>query len=189
MFSCRINWLLCAACLLTATGHAEEENDWPAYVRRNDPATGTSSTEVLGPLLFTRSDSAVETNGLRPLYLSTVTGGVSAGSFLYPFFTWRREEGHRTFSFFQLVNSRIDADDAAHPDNHFDVWPFYFSREADNPAESYRALIPLGGTIKNRFGKDRISFVLWPLYVHTEKNGRQITHAPWPFLRFIDGEG
>lgn len=189
MFSRRLIWLLRAACLLTVTLQADEENGWPLYVRRDDPAAGTGSIEVLGPLFFTRTSPAMEQKGLRPLYLSTVADGVTQGSFLYPFFTWRREEGYRTFSFFQLVNSRVDAENAAHPDDHFDVWPFYFSRDAADPADSYRALLPLGGTLINRFGKDRISFVLWPLYVHTEKNGRQITHAPWPFLRFIGGEG
>ena len=189
MFSRRLNRLLCAALLLAVTAHGDEENLWPFHVRRDDPATGTESVEVLGPLLFTRSGPAGEQKGLRPLYLSTTADGVTTGNFLYPFFTWRQEKGYRTFSFFELVNSRTDAPAGGPADRHFDVWPFYFSHTAADPAESYRALLPLGGTIKNRFGKDRISFVLFPFYSHTEKNGRLVTHAPWPFLRFIGGEG
>ncbi len=189
MFSRRLNWLLCAACILTVTAQGAEENDWPIYVRRNDPGTGTDSIEVLGPLLFARSDPTMEQKGVRPLYMSTFADGVTQGNFLYPFFTWRRENDYCSFSFFKLVNISTDSPTIGPRDEHFDVWPFYFSRETADPADRYRALLPLGGTIKNRFGKDRIDFVLWPLYVHTEKNGRQITHAPWPLLRFIGGEG
>jgi len=189
MFSRRLIRLLCAALFLAVTAFGDEENYWPFCVRRDDPAAGTRAVDVLGPLLFARSSPAMEQRGVRPLYLSTVADGVTQGSFLYPFFSWRREEDYHSFSFFQLVNIRTDSPATGPRDEHFDVWPFYFSRKTADPADSYRALLPLGGTIKNRFAKDRIDFVLWPLYVHTEKNGRQITHAPWPFLRFIGGEG
>ncbi len=187
MFSRRINRLLCAALLLTVTAQGDEVNYWPFYVRRDAEGTGPASAQWLGPLIFTQSGPE-PSYGLRPFFQHSQAGELEQGNALYPFFTWRRQGDYRAFSFFQLVNSRTDAD-ATQPDGRFDVWPFYFSRTAADPADSYRALFPLGGTIKNRFGKDRINFVLFPLYAHTEKNGRQITHAPWPFLRFIGGEG
>ncbi len=188
MFSRRINRLLCAALLLTVTARGDEENYWPLYVRRTAEDTGATSAQWLGPLIFTHSDPQ-ESYGLRPFFQQSHVGNVEHGNALYPFFTWRRQGEYRSFSFFQLANSTVDTESAAHPDNRFDVWPFYFSREANDPADSYHALFPLGGTIKNRFGKDRINFVLFPLYARTDKSGREITHAPWPFLRFIGGEG
>ena len=187
MFSCRLDRLLCAALLLTVAARGDEENYWPFYVRRSAEGTTPASTQYLGPLLFAQSGPE-ESYGLRPFFQESHAGDLEHGNALYPFFTWRQQGDYRSFSFFQLVNSRTDAD-AAQPDGRLDVWPVYFSRTATDPADSYHALFPLGGTIKNRFGKDRINFVLFPLYVHTEKNGRQITHAAWPFLRFIDGEG
>lgn len=190
MFSRLLVRLACASLVLSSlSARGAEENLWPFQVRRDDPATGITSIEALGPLLFSRTEPEGRQKGLRPLYMSTVADGVTTGNFLYPFFTWQREEGYRTFSFFQLINSRVDAPADRPADGRFDIWPFYFSRTAPDPADSYRALFPVHGTIKNRFGKDRIDFTLFPLYAHTEKNGRQITHAPWPFLRFIGGEG
>lgn len=165
-----------------------ETNLWPFSVQRTDADTGAASREVLGPLFFTRSGPP-EQQGFRPVYMQSTADGVTEGNFLYPFFTWRRQADYRTFSFFQLVNTRADLTDAAHPDHRFDVWPFYFSRETDDPALNYHALFPLGGVIKNRFARDRITFAAFPLYSHTEKGGKHITHAPWPFLRFISGEG
>jgi hypothetical protein len=189
MFSRHLVRLACASLLIAVVpARGDEENLWPVSVRRDDPVSGVVSREALGPLFFTRSGRA-DQQGMRPLFMQTTVGGVTEGNFLYPFFTWRREEGYRSFSFFQLVNSRTNAPAGSPADESFDVWPFYFSREAADPAASYRALFPLGGTIKNRFGRDRIRFTVFPLYAHTEKAGRQITHAPWPFLRFIGGEG
>lgn len=165
-----------------------EENVWPIYVKRADSAAGVESTQAIGPLIFDH-DGAVKEWGFRPVLMTTEAGNTKDGNFLYPFFTWHQEPGYRTFSFFQLVNLRSTDDPGNVGDHHFDVWPLYFSRDSGDPATSYRALVPIGGTIKNRFGKEELRFVLLPLYLHTLKNGKEITHAPWPFLRFIRGGG
>ncbi len=180
---------LAVACLLVALVPlaAEEDNVWPFHVSRANEAT--ESWQMLGPLFFGHSAPGYAQNGLRPLYLETTEGENVQGSLLYPFFTWRRQPGFRTFSFFQLVNLRTDESGAGATEERFDVWPFWFSRDTGEAATSYQALFPLHGTIKNRFGRDRISFTAFPFYSHTEKAGRHVTHAPWPFLRFIEGDG
>lgn len=180
--------LTCFSLLLALPARAEE-NVWPFFVKRSDPSVPAESTEYLGPLVF-QHVNGTRTQGVRPLFMTTRTGEVTEGNFIYPFFTWRHEPGYRFFSFFQLVNFRSDTNAEAESDNRFDIWPFYFSRNStDNPAGNYRAFFPLGGTIKNRFGKERINFVLFPLYGQTLKNGKLTTNAPWPFLSFIGGEG
>ncbi|AOS43777.1 hypothetical protein Verru16b_00835 [Lacunisphaera limnophila] len=190
MFSRHLIRLASASLLLAfVPARGDESNLWPFFVRHTDPTTGTATAEGLGPLLFARARPGEEQQGLRPVYMTTRTAEVTEGNILYPFFTWRQQADYRTFSFFQLVNTRADTTDAAHPDHRFDVWPFYFSRQTDDPALNYRALFPLVGEIRQRFGRDRLSFVVFPLYLQTEKGGRQVTHAPWPFLRFIAGDG
>ncbi|RXK54643.1 hypothetical protein ESB00_01735 [Oleiharenicola lentus] len=180
---------LAAACLLLAFVplRAGEDNVWPLYVSKADGTT--ESWQILGPLFFGNTADGYTQEGLRPLYLETTTGETTEGSFLYPFFTWRRQPDFQTFSFFQLLNNRSDYTAGGQADQRFDVWPFWFSRDTGDAETSYRALFPLHGTIKNRFGRDRIRFSAFPLYSHTEKAGRHVTHAPWPFLRFIEGDG
>jgi hypothetical protein len=188
MFLRSLITLTCLSLGLVLPARAEE-NAWPFLVKRSDVAGTVESWESLGPLLFQQRNGS-EVRGFRPLFMTTRTGDVTTGNFLYPFFTWRYEPGYRTFSFFKLVNFRSDSPSAAETDRHFDIWPVYFSRSvADDPAGNYHAVFPLGGTIKNRFGRDRINFVLFPLYGQTLKNGKQTTNAPWPFLSFIGGEG
>jgi hypothetical protein len=180
---------LAAACLLLALIplRAEEDNVWPLYVGKADASS--DAWQMLGPLFFGSTSPDYTQKGLRPLFLETTTGDTTEGSFLYPFFTWRRQPDFRTFSFFQLLNTRTDHTGNGPTDERFDVWPFWFSRDSGEAATSYQALFPLHGTIKNRFGRDRINFTAFPLYSHTEKAGRHVTHAPWPFLRFIKGDG
>jgi hypothetical protein len=181
--------LLTGLLLSVARLPATEDNGWPLWVRRSDPATGQETGQALGPLFFWRGEPGAQF-GLRPVFYSGPLDGGEEGNFLYPFFTWRREREYRSFSFFELINvRRADPTAAGGTDRRLDVWPFYFSRDTGDPAGSYRALFPLAGTIKNRFGHDRITFTAFPLYARTEKAGRTVTHAPWPLLRFIDGDG
>jgi hypothetical protein len=184
--------LLFAALLIATSLSGEERNGWPFAVRQLRPDGTVESAEYVGPLFFekTRADGA-EVKGLRPLYLKTVEGPRETSNWLYPFFTWQKEGDYRYFSFFELINFRRQSGSGSDPSTvrNFDVWPFYFSRESGEPATSYQALFPVYGTIKQRFGKDRIHFVLFPLYSKVEKAGSQTINAPWPFLRFISGSG
>jgi len=190
MYSRHFNRLILACLLAVASARGDEENLWPLFVRQWNAAGETESLQALGPLIFNRSGKSEQT-GLRPLALGTSSPGQEEGNLLYPFFTWRQQtDGFATFSFFQLVNiTRNPAADDAPAEARFDAWPFYFSRDTGDPATSYRALFPFGGTLKNRFGRDRIDFTLFPLYARTEKAAKVVTHTPWPFIRIIRGEG
>ena len=191
MFSRYLIRLLCALLVTAGVLHAGEVNRWPFLVEQVKADGTVESGEYLVPFLFRKTNTeGARVNGFRPFYLHTRDGAQVTTQVLYPFFTWRTEKNYRSFSFFQLINFHRDLDQpAGPPDRGFDVWPFYFSRATGDPGETYRALFPVAGTIKYRFGFDRLRFALFPLYLDTEKNEAHTTHAPWPFLRFIHGGG
>lgn len=169
-----------------------ESNRWPLAVEQSQPDGTVITGDYLGPFFFAYNQPGrPHQEGFRPFYLRTQAPDRETSTVLYPFFVWETRAGYRSFTFFQLVNWNRTAAPATPGDDirRFDVWPFYFSRTTPDPATSYRALFPLGGVIKERFGKDRIQFAAFPLYARTEKSGQRITHAPWPFLSFIDGAG
>lgn len=185
-------WLLLAA-TLALPARAAERNAWPFWVGQEDERTGeVTAAQALGPLLVQRTGKAgAETQVWRPFFLWQKTAAGEQGHVLYPLLSWQRTGEHdASFSLFRLVNSRrtTAADGAA--TGGFDVWPFYFSRTTSEPETSYRAFFPLSGTIKHRFGKDELTWRLFPLYAHvTARDGRETTHAPWPFVRIVDGNG
>lgn len=188
MFSRSLVWPLCATLLSVGALRGEEWNGWPFAVQQTSPDGESTSDQYLGPLFF-RKNIPDYRQGFRPFYLQAQLGDMKVNTFLYPLFTWREQEGYRSFSFFQLINNRRVEETGQPAVQGFDVWPFYFSKETGDPATTYHALLPVAGTIKQRFGKDRLTWYAFPLYLHSERSGLEVTTAPWPFLRFIDGDG
>lgn len=185
-----------AVWLLLAAGFAQplrgaELNGWPLRVANVDDATGAvTAQQGLGPLLAERTaPDGTNVRALRPLFLHEAKGDRETMHFLYPLITWRRDGAESWFSIFQLVNDRRETGLSGQPVHGFDVWPLYFSRQTGDPATSYRGLLPIAGEIKDRFGKDRMSWAAFPLYFRVEKDGRHTDYVPWPFLRFTDGNG
>jgi len=188
MFLRRLIQLASVSLCLVASGWAEE-NVWPLFVIRSGQADTVESAQYVGPLFFHRSDGVTDVRGFRPLFLTTRTGETVERNLFYPLFTYRTQPGYSSFNFFHLIEHQSNAESGTTPNDRFDIWPVYFSRRAADPEKSYQAFFPIGGTLKNRLGRDKITFVLWPLYLQTEKKGRRVTHTPWPIIGFFDGPG
>lgn len=185
-------WLLLGAAAASSARAAEvERNLWPLRVEQVDVATGeVAASQTFGPLMVEKHgpDGAVQ-KAWRPIFLYQAQDKKAAGHFLYPLLSWQRDGDYATFSLFQIVNHRRGPGPQGEAQQAFDIWPFYFSRATGDPETSYRALLPIVGTIKHRFGKDELNWVAFPLYFHTQAKGRHTRYTPWPFIRRIDGAG
>ncbi len=184
----RLFQLACAS-LWFAVCAQGEENLWPFYVGRSESPGPDKSVQYLGPLFFHQWTGPNDVRGFRPLFMTTHTGDVTDSNIIYPFFNWHSEPGYSSFSFFHLIEHRSNHGSTTRPNDGFDFWPIYFSRDTGNPETSYKAFFPLGGTVRNRLSHDSISFVAWPFYMQTQKGGRRVTHTPWPIMRVYTGPG
>lgn len=190
---------------LTLEARATEYNAWPFWVGETagETAEPVNDWTAVGPLFFHQDlpapgAPAQTAGGFRPLYVqkSNVSENKYEGYFLYPLFTYRSTPyGHR-WSLFSLINRYTDtasgptATGAQPPrPQGFDLWPVYFSRQTGDPATSYHAVFPLYGSVEHRFGMDRLSWALFPLYARFEKRHVSTTTAPWPFIKVLQGEG
>lgn len=193
-------WLVLAASALAARSEPveHERNAWPFFVAHRDPATGAESWQAAGPLVFRRplADAAGHTaSGFRPFWvrLDDPQAGFRAGYFLYPLFTYNTDGTTYKWSVFELIrrwgrHERAAPPGTAYDPRHeFEVFPFWFSREAGDPADSYRAFFPFHGTIKHKLTFEHLSFTAFPLYVRNEKRGVVSRWTPWPFLRVTSG--
>lgn len=183
-------WLLLAAVWAPLLRGAER-NAWPIVVDSEDETTGAvTAKQGLGPLLAERTAlDGTETRLWRPFFLHQKKDQRETIHVLYPLLTWRRNGDESWSSFFQLVNNRHERALNGRPEDRFDFWPLYFSRQTGDPATSYRALLPVAGTIKERFGKDELRWAAFPLYLRVAEAGRHTIYAPWPFVRVTDGAG
>jgi len=172
---------------------ADEVNAAPGRVHRGDPAGDTRSWSV-GPFLFSKPAAAPDpgrASGLRPLYVDFSDRESEKTDILYPLFFYRKYPEAYKWSVFQLINGEGDSlgyGGGGPTDRHFDVWPFYFSHETGDPADTYHALFPVFGTMKYRLGYNGLTWAPFPLYVQTDRRNTRVTYVPWPFIRFTSGD-
>ena len=173
-----------------------ERNGWPVIVRQTADPRLIRSWSGAGPFAFGQPGAAGERwSGFRPLWVQrhNAQGDFRSGVFLYPLFSYSVDESTYRWSVFELMRRSGRRAGAPAPQSDFDprgdfeIWPFWFSRQTGDPAMSYRAFFPFGGTIKNKLGFERLSWVLFPLYVENEKRGAVTTSTPWPIIRVTRG--
>jgi hypothetical protein len=184
---------LAAACA-AFRAHAEEANYWPFYVVEKDPAGNTESRSSLGPLFFSGpgpGPDAAQADGFRPFYVEFGEWDKVTTDVLYPLFFSRKYTDSYKWSFFELVThegiTRAATRAGGPRDEHFDLWPFYFSHDTGDPIDTYHAVFPIFGSMKYRLGYDRLTWVLFPIYVESLKKGTHTTYVPWPILRVMSG--
>jgi hypothetical protein len=190
----RLTPLFAFACLAAGgifpCARGAERNFWPFWVGEKNAAGQVTDWQSLGPLVFHKTTDDGSAGGFRPVYVwqKNAAGETTAASVVYPLFTYRAGPGGSYWSVFSMVNCASPRPGT--PDKHhsLDLWPFYFSRQTGDPATSYRAVFPIYGTVKDRL-VDEWSWVLFPLYGRFVKNNVTTTTAPWPFVRFTQGEG
>lgn len=142
-----------------------------------------------GDPLYERSAG---TNGaafmaVRPFYSASVdpAGERWRRDYLWPLYTRKgfQDETYGRLLFFGYSNDFSDADDR-HRNWILPVW----FQGTDAEGDSYFALFPLGGTIHEFMGRDRVMFVLFPLYAQSQVNDVMTTTVLWPVYSRSQGE-
>lgn len=122
---------------------------------------------IAGPLLEFTSDS----QAVRPLFYKDD----SRADVLYPLGRSTKEK-----SYFVPLFRHSDQKD----EESTNLLVFFYGKSQD---EKYGGFFPLYGTLRNRFGHDRLRFVLWPLYTEMTDDDRTTYSILWPFLKYSSG--
>jgi len=180
-------WLAAAATVRAAHCTAPV-SDWgpAAAVWREDERR---HVRAAGPV-WERVDQADRAFvALRPIYARAVdqVDGKTTCDYLWPL------AGRRIFQGEQIDRVLIfwrQVDDIADPRSRRRTWllPILFQGR-DRAGARYRALFPLLGSIHEIFGLDRVFFVLFPLYSHSQKNDLDTHNFLWPIMSRTTGEG
>ncbi|NDV60846.1 hypothetical protein G0Q06_00100 [Puniceicoccales bacterium CK1056] len=166
---------------------AKELNLWPAFVKQWDsPQARLDHAGSLGPIFSVTDQGDTRILSIRPLWTSFTNAqtGNSSRHILYPLLNWFDKGDVQYGHAFNILQYRHNA---PREDTFFQFVPFIFSRKTPDPEESYFALWPVGGVLKNRLSRDRITFAAWPLFVRTQRDDETRTHVPYPFLQFLNG--
>lgn len=65
----------------------------------------------------------------------------------------------------------------------WEYFPIFYGKTANN--ETYGGIFPFYGKLKDRFGKEEITFFLWPFYSKIEYEEHSAYNILWPFIRVV----
>ncbi|PLX71906.1 MAG: hypothetical protein C0614_14145 [Desulfuromonas sp.] len=161
---------------------------WPLVDYRS--SENFTSLHLLGPLGKYQRQGELTELALRPLLFHTISSpGRSQTDIVYPFATLKQDQDETRLEVLQLFSLRSEqSSDSGSVRRSFTLFPLLFH---GHHAEfgSYTALFPLGGTLYDRFGRDRIDFWLFPLYARSENDGRRVDNLLWPLFSRTSGAG
>jgi hypothetical protein len=148
-------------------------------------------TEILGPIISTEKTTNDWGWTFSPLMSYRYNPGVDSTSFdfVYPIVSHRRYGSEYRFQIFQIFSFSGGNNQKQETKKRFTLFPFYFQQRAPDPKDNYTAFLPFYGTLKNRLFRDRIHFVMMPIYVRTEKRGVITDNYLLPFFDVRNGAG
>jgi len=157
-----------------------------------DPKTNSKEVDALGPFITSKKNDVRSEYGFRPFFyvVNDKERDSSEFDFIYPIATYDRRGDDWRFQFLvYLLYYDKKKSQGGFVEREFNLFPFIFTKKAENKDDSYFALFPLFGNLKNKFYKDEINFVLFPLFLET-RNGEEIHQSfLWPFFGYYKGGG
>jgi len=146
--------------------------------------------EVLGPFFTWREAEQGTEWGLRPFVYRTnyPSQELRRWEFLYPLGKYQLKEGDNKFYLvpFTLFRDEVTSSRPERREKNSSFLTAFWGR-TDND-KGYGGFFPLAGQFKERFGRDKIEFYLWPLYTRIEDEGEVTWRIPWPVVTLIGGK-
>ncbi len=157
------------------------------------PLTLTSGhrTEALGPLISVEKTETESGWTFSPIMNFRRNPGVENTTFdlLYPVVTLDRYGTEYRFQIFQVFSISGGNNQKQESKRRFTLFPFYFHQRADDPKDNYTAVMPFYGRLENRLLRDRVRFIMFPLYVQTVKRQTVTDNYLLPFFHVRRGPG
>ena len=180
-----------SACLASGCAHLSQdlapENISPFFHIQTNPEKQVRRLDAAGPF-YTQVESPQEQEWtFRPFfsYRKDVKNQTEELEFLYPLGRYRKTpEGVQTrFIPFYFSYQSFHEDDGEK--ENVDLFPFFWGKTKDG--KPYGGFFPLGGIFRDRFTRDEIDFVLWPLFTRIKEGETRTYHFLWPIFSLIEG--
>ena len=171
-----------AGCTIPGRG-GDDIRAVPLYERDRPIPPAPLMTDVLLPFGHGESSTGLETRGVRPLWRSFESDAAVGTEILYPLYRTRDERGEvltRLFPIywhdeFRRMDGSVDSDTALFP---FFLWG------SDPDEGGYFLFFPFGGTLNQKLLDQRMTVVLFPLYVRTANDDWRGNHVIWPLIHW-----
>jgi len=125
---------------------------------------------------------------VRPFYSHTVVEEGDLQDVCWPLYSRKSFKDEQTSRALIFWWTHTFGAQEENPRNRNWLLPFYFQGR-NGCGENYFAIFPLGGTIYEFLGRDRIAFFLFPLFGKSQINDVKTTSVLWPIYSRTRGEG
>jgi hypothetical protein len=191
-----VRWLLPLSLFPAVSTWADPEagspvrSDWGFFYRAGVDVDGREWRQAAGPFWEERRAGAQQTfRALRPLFAWSehLARQATEWEVLYPMaggFTLREALYQRVLLAWRKI---ADVNNPASP-RRLAIFPFWF-QGISRDGQPYRALFPLGGTLRDFLARDEVGFFLFPLRAWSSINGVRSDGWLWPIYSRSTGKG
>ncbi len=166
-------------------------NLWPLGVYSKNKIYHSKRLELLGPFIYKYQLEKEEGVSLRPLFSSVKTFSSEKEPlekriyFLAPLGLYFSDNETTTFKLIPLINQKIEKTPIKEEKEgtKWEYFPIFIGKTAEG--DTYGGIFPIYGKLKDRFGKEEITFFLWPLYSKVTYEKFRVTNILWPFIRTV----
>ncbi|MCJ7833049.1 MAG: hypothetical protein MUQ20_01520, partial [Deltaproteobacteria bacterium] len=165
------------------------ENVAPFFHIQTDPEKQSRRLDGAGPF-YSQAESPEEREWtLRPFFSfrQNIKEQTEELEYLYPLGLYRKTPEGTLYRFIPFYSSFKPAQEKVEEEKkeHWDLFPFFWGK--DKEGESYGGVFPFGGLFRDRFARDEIQFVLWPLYTRIREGETQTYNILWPIFSLTSG--
>jgi len=148
-------------------------------------------TEAVGPLFYNQQKNSEKTWAIPPVFSHDADSVVESreDDFLYPLLTYEAYGKEYRWQFCELLSFAGGQEPDENGEQRFTIFPFYFQQRAPDTNENYIALIPFYGHLQHRLFRDKIFFVMFPLYGQSQKKDVVTDNYLFPFFHVRHGDG
>ena len=147
-------------------------------------------TEAAGPFFYEQEKDSEKTWAIPPLFLHESDPAIEQNEydFLYPLLTYENYGKEYRWQLIQLFSFSGGQNPDDSRKKQFTIFPFYFQQRSPDTNENYTALFPIYGHINGRLFRDKIFFIMFPIYGQTRKRDVVNDNYLYPFFNLSHGD-
>jgi hypothetical protein len=148
-------------------------------------------TEAVGPFFYDQQKDFERTWAVPPLFSHDTDTNVESqeDDLVYPLLTYERYGTEYRWQFIQLFSFSGGQQQNNSEKRRFTIFPIYFQQRSPDTNDNYTALVPFYGHLKDRLMRDKIFFVMFPVYSETQKRDVVTENYLFPFFDLQHGDG
>lgn len=154
----------------------------------SNAASSPFQSQTWGPFFEKKIDENTSITLLPPLFSSIQNPKLEHRKWdiFYPLIGYVRYGKEWRFHMLQLFN--FSGGSGSEDAKRISLFPFYFHKKSSDENQNYIALVPFWGRLKNRFLRDEIHFIMFPIYIQSKKRDVITNNYLAPFFHLRKGD-